>query len=379
MTTYPNGQQATFQYDQENRLTGTASGTTAGYLYTEAPTGIKTGATELSGRSVQWSFDGIYLLTGETVANDPAKVNGSVAYTLDPVGNRLTESSSLQGIDSGSFSYNADDELTGEMYDADGNVTATGGKTFTYDSQNELVSMNGGAVSLVYDGDGNRVAETASGVTTRYLVDDLNPTGYAQVVEETVNGAPQREYTYGLQRIDEDQIVNNAWTVSYYGYDGFGTVRQLTNAAGAVTDTYEYDAFGNEITSTGSTPNEMLYRGEQYDSTLGLYYLRARYYNPATGRFMSRDPLNGNIRIPATLHKYLYADTDPVNVEDPSGQGLFDRIVAGILAVGLFTASPEEQAVLPHVEIETEAIFQQAEQVLEEVIGGSAPPPPPPQ
>jgi RHS repeat-associated protein len=51
-----------------------------------------------------------------------------------------------------------------------------------------------------------------------------------------------------------------------------------------------YDAFGNKINSTGSTPNVYLYRGEQYHSDLGLYYLRARYYNPATGRFLSRDP-----------------------------------------------------------------------------------------
>jgi RHS repeat-associated protein len=199
-------------------------------------------------------------------------------------------------------------------------VTATGGKTFTYDSQNELVSMNGGAVSLVYDGDGNRVAETGSAVTTKYLVDDLNPTGYAQVVEETVNGAPQREYAYGLQQIDEDQIVNNSWTVSYYGYDGFGTVRQLTNAAGAVTDTYDYDALGNLLNSTGTTPNAYMYRGEAYDSDLGLYYLRARYYNPQTGRFMSRDPNAGQITTPATLHRYLYADGDRADLFDPTGR-----------------------------------------------------------
>jgi uncharacterized protein RhaS with RHS repeats len=56
----------------------------------------------------------------------------------------------------------------------------------------------------------------------------------------------------------------------------------------AVTDTYDYDAFGNKINSTGTTPNNFLYRGEMYDSDLGLYYLRARYYNPLTGRFMGR-------------------------------------------------------------------------------------------
>jgi|SRR6266851_3954854 len=100
--------------------------------------------------------------------------------------------------------------------------------------------MNGGAVTLLYDGDRNRAAKTASGVTTRYLVDDLNPAGYAQVIEEVVNGAVQRGYTYGLQRISESQPINNTWTPSFYGYDGMGNVRQLTSATGAITDTYNY-------------------------------------------------------------------------------------------------------------------------------------------
>lgn len=317
--TYPNTLQSTYQYDTLNRLTSMTASSNTAYGYTLGPTGIRTQALETSGRTVNWSFDGIYRLTGETVSGDQ-HYNGSVSYGLDPVGNRLSASSSLHGINSGSFNYNADDELSGELYDANGNVTASGGKTFAYDSQNRLTSMNGGAVRIVYDGDGNRVAKTANGVTTQYLVDDLNPTGYPQVVEEIVNGAPEREYTYGLQRIDEDQVIQGAWVPSFYGYDGFGTVRQLTNAAGAVTDTYEYDAFGNQITSTGTTPNEMLYRGEQYDSDLALYYLRARYYNPQSGRFMSRDPNAGMSVVPATLHKYLYASADPANRMDPSGR-----------------------------------------------------------
>ena len=63
------------------------------------------------------------------------------------------------------------------------------------------------------------------------------------------------------------------------------------------------------------------YRGEQYDPDLGLYYLRARYYNPNTGRFMSRDPEDGNLFDPASLHKYLYANGDPVDGVDPMGRG----------------------------------------------------------
>ena len=127
------------------------------------------------------------------------------------------------------------------------------------------------------------------------------------MVEEVVNGAVERQYTYGLQRISENQHINNAWTPSFYGYDGFGSVRQLTNSSAAITDTYNYDAFGNLLNSTGTTPNNYLYSGEQFDSDLGLYYLRARYMNPLTGRFMSRDPEDGNPFDEVTLHKYLYA------------------------------------------------------------------------
>jgi RHS repeat-associated protein len=262
-------------------------------------------------------------LTNETISLAPSGHNGTVGYGLDPVGNRLNDTSSLEGISAGSFNFNADDELASETYDSNGNVTSTGGKNFTYDPENHLMTMtaSGTAVSMVYDAFGNRVSKTVNGVTTQYLVeDDKNPTGYPQVFDELTNGVVSRTYTYGLQRINEDQIIDSVWTPSFYGYDGGGNVRQLTNSSGTVTDSYEYDAYGNEFTVSGSTPNEIMYRGEQFDPDLGLYYLRARYYNPATGRFMSRDPEEGNQLDPKTLHKYLYAEGDPTDGIDPRGR-----------------------------------------------------------
>ncbi len=76
--------------------------------------------------------------------------------------------------------------------------------------------------------------------------------------------------------ISEDQQINGTWTPSFYGYDGHGSVRFLTNMAGVVTDTFQYDAFGNEIASAGATPNNYYFSGEFLDNNLGLYYLRAR-------------------------------------------------------------------------------------------------------
>ena len=320
--TYPNGFQTTFTYDQLSRINAVSTPVSS-YTYQLGPTGIHTGATEGNGRTLQWNYDGIYRLTNETISNDPANNNGGATYNLDPVGNRLSAVSSLTSIASGSFSYNPDDEISSETYDANGNVLSTGGMVYTYDSENHMTSMigNGKVVTMVYDAFGNRVSKTVNNVTTKYLVeDDVNPTGLPQVLEEVQNGVAVRTYTYGLQRISESQMVSGTWTTSFYGYDGGGSVRQLTDSTGKVTDEYEYDAFGNSFTKSGTTPNNYLYRGEQYDPDLGLYYLRARYYNPQTGRFLSRDPEAGKPVAPSTLHKYLYAGGDPINKIDPRGR-----------------------------------------------------------
>jgi RHS repeat-associated protein len=180
---------------------------------------------------------------------------------------------------------------------------------------------------LSYDG-GNRVSETAGGVTTKFLVDDKNATGYAQVLDELVSGAVTKTYTYGRQRISENQFVGSTWTPSFYGYDGHGNVRFLANASGAVGNTYQFDAFGAQIASTGATANNYLYSGEQFDPTLSLYNLRARYYNLLTGRFETADPAPGKIVDPGTLHKYVYAQGDPVNLSDPTGRDILEYLAS---------------------------------------------------
>jgi RHS repeat-associated protein len=253
----------------------------------------------------------------ETVTNDPQGPvgNGELTYSLDPVGNRLSMTSSLAAIPAATYSYDQDDQLGGDTYDLNGNTTAANGHTFAYDFENHLISKDGGAVRVVYDGDGNRVAKTVGGVTTKYLVDDLNPTGFAQVMEEISGGAVQVGYTYGSKVISQ----RRGGATSYYGCDAHGNVTFLTDANGVVTDTYDYDAWGNIVARTGSTPNSRLYTGQEFDPDVGFVNLRARYYDARRGRFASIDPMPGSPASPLSFHRYLYAGADPVNGVDPLG------------------------------------------------------------
>ncbi len=264
---------------------------------------------------MNYGYDSLYRLTSEAVSNDPNNHDGTTSYLYDAVGNR--QQLLVNGVTANSYTYDADDRLGSDRYDADGNTINSLGTANTYDFENHL-STHGG-VTIVYDGDGNRVSKTVSGVTTNYLVDTQNPTGYAQVVDELQIGTVARTYSLGLERISETQTLNSVLTTSFYGYDGHGSVRQLTNSAGTVTDTYDYDAFGNIVNQTGSTPNNYLFAGEQYDPALNLYYSRARYLNATIGRFWSMDTYEGDDEDPTSLHKYLYVAGNPANLTDPSG------------------------------------------------------------
>src|SRR6185436_2302209 len=132
----------------------------------------------------------------------------------------------------------------------------------------------------------------------------------------------------------QQQFIGSGWELYFYGYDGHANTRFLTDVNGNVTDTYDYDAFGNLIARTGSTPNQYLFTGEQYDSDLGLYFLRARYHNAQTGRFWTMDVLEGLGTDPCSLHKYLYTGCDPVNGWDPTGTMTLTEVMSAVWTWG---------------------------------------------
>ncbi len=339
--TLPNGATTTYNYDALNRLVGVKTTRSGGGtpLYQEQdtvdPAGLRTTmqVTDATGATITtaYNYDAAGRLSAETQISATTTLLDD-HYLYDAVGNRV-EKDSLAGATT--YGYNARDELTSSTgpsgtttyaYDRDGNQTsrsASGVTTlYTFNSQNEMqtVGVSGSATltaSYLYDPQGNRVAVVdGAGNITRYLLDTQG--GLAQVVREAPGVGTPTDYVYGLDRIS----LTRGSVVSDYVYDGHGNTAALLDggAGAAVQDAYRYDAWGDVLTQSGSVANTFLYDGQQYDGATGLYYLRARYMDPATGRFLSMDPLAGSPRDPVSLHRYLYAGDDPVQGHDPSGQ-----------------------------------------------------------
>jgi RHS repeat-associated protein len=141
----------------------------------------------------------------------------------------------------------------------------------------------------------------------------------------------------GTQLISQERRTDGSsstWTASFYGHDGLGSTRALYGSTGSATDTYTYDALGKKVDfqpTTGSTVNNYLFAGEQWDPDLKLYYNRARYLNVDSGRFTSRDTLDTGIGDVGNLHRYLYVSGDPINRIDPSGK--IEFTIGGLTSV----------------------------------------------
>ncbi len=140
-------------------------------------------------------------------------------------------------------------------------------------------------------------------------------------------------------------VTGRTGAESYFLYDELGSVTGMTDGSGNVTATYAYDVFGAIRSQSGSSANEWLFTGEQRDARTQFYYLRARYYNPAIGRFVGRDPLpTGNL--------YAYVGNNPVNFVDPTGlQGTSDAALAACAAAAVYggtaAAAGAETVVVP--------------------------------
>ena len=367
-----------YGYDSMDRLTRVIAHDGTATVYTYDENGNRQTATFANGEVLTYTYDECNRLILQKVVDKNGTVIAQYAYTLGKGGERtkVSETGACGTVET-SYDYDRAGRLTKEVieakdektvyiytYDAAGNRTAkneNGEKTeYTYNSRNQLVTetSSAGTVAYSYDANGNLLNQSGAGKVITYTYDVYNR------LVQYEDGSHTEHYTYdaeGVRRsrkndtenllflsdttgtlaqtlaeIDEDGNVIAAYTradtlisqtrggeTSCYLYDGHGDVRALLNEAGRITDTYRYNAYGELMEQTGDTENHYLYTGEYYDGTSNLYYLRARYMNPSTGTFISMDSYEGSIYDPDTLHKYLYANGNPVTYSDPSGN-MFD-------------------------------------------------------
>ena len=167
----------------------------------------------------------------------------------------------------------------------------------------------GGMVTFKYDPFGRRVYKSSTSGTSVYAYDGDN------LIEETnATGGVVARYEQ-TQNIDEPLAMLRSSATSYFHADGLGSITSLSNAAGSIANTYTYDSFGKLTASTGSLVNPFQYTARESDPETGLYYYRARYYDPSVGRFLSEDPIGFG----GGEDFYGYVYNDPAYFSDPAG------------------------------------------------------------
>ena len=312
--TLPNGLVTTYTYDRAHRLTNltnvVGSTTITSHAYTldnegnrtaqtEFVSGITTGASDSFG----YTYDGLNRLTAVTTTN-------AESFTLDSASNIASRTGP-----SATFSYDTSGRLTsdgGQSFtwsNAD-RLTARGSDSFGYDPLDRLTSstVSGTSRTYAYNGDGLLQSRTQGGSTTNLLWDPAtSPSRLLQVGSDKI--------VYGLGPL---YVVAGSST-STLARDGEKSVRAEINSSGGVVASFRYRAYGQIAQSSGaSTPTFLGYADQLLDSS-GLYYVRARWYEPGAGRWISRDPVRGDPVHPASLNVYLYANANPAYFSDPTG------------------------------------------------------------
>ncbi|MFZ6029544.1 MAG: carboxypeptidase regulatory-like domain-containing protein [Chloroflexota bacterium] len=276
-------------------------------------------ATVMVSTTITYAYDPL----GRLVAADYS--NGiRFAYTYDARSNRLSETicSAPDNCLHINYQYDIANRLTNVgnvsyTWDDNGNLLSDGVYTYTYNHADRLVSATDqqSVYTYAYNGQGDRLMQSENSVVTYYTL-DLN-TSLTQVLADGDGTLTERTYTYGRSRLA--QIDRASRIADYFLGDALNSVRQLADETGAITYSRNYAPYGSTLNaSTPDTATHFGFTGEMSDPT-GLAYLRARYYHPVAGRFLSSDPWEGDRLMPASYNAWMYAYANPVNLVDPSG------------------------------------------------------------
>ena len=355
---YSNGVTTSYEFDKASQLVELAtSGGGPRITYTYDSNGNPTAISDALG-SNSFAFDELNRVTGVTHAKA-----ASENYSYDGAGNRLSSAS-------GKYAYDTAGRLLSAAgvtyaYDNNGNLIkrteSNGSTSFSYDFENRLTGItfpDGSKAAYAYDALGRRIRKTVKAVVTNYLYD-----GVHILLETDHTGALLARYTQG-PGVDRTLIMERDGKNYFYQTDRMGSVIELTDSSGKLVCSYSYDSFGNTQPCAALT-NPFAYAGREYDSESGLYYMRARYYDSATGRFITSDPLDLTGRLlagqdqraritmlpiassalapqagpagrysPQQLNRYSYAANNPAVFRDPSGLGCSNGL-NGLLTAGI--------------------------------------------
>jgi RHS repeat-associated protein len=291
----------TYEYDGLGRLTSEDhAGSVMTYAYDDCNNRIE----RVSGNEINtYLYDSDNRLLHETTTSDTVKKVSS--YTYDPNGNQTAKIERFENLVS---------EPGMDVYLFDELDSSLNYEFYRYDIYNRLISGTNkqGSFEYTYHLDGLRKSKEIGENTYNYYWNN------DQLILELIDDNYIRNrFSYGNGLIARYDGVEN--TKEYYQFNGQGDIIQMVDTAGNTTRHYAYDAFGNEINPVATDDNPFRYRGEYFDSETGSYYLRARYYTPVVGRFLTEDSYQGDLSQAQSLHLYTYSWNSPLKYVDPSG------------------------------------------------------------
>jgi len=294
---------ATFGYNELN-LTSLTHTRTGGMLNSFAY-GYDQNRNQISktenSQSYTYGYDTLNRILSSTQLNEE--------YTYDPRGNRQTLQTDAL-LDMAEINYQ-------------------------YDNRNRLMQVNRGinpAVQYLYNGDGLLSERTEAGVTTRYYYD-----GEQIIAEGIVSGGGVTHKASYIRGNELVARVDASGSKAYYGHNGHGDVVNLIDSSGQVLNSYTYDMWGNPLAVQEIVDNPFRYSGEYWDDSTGLQYLRARWYDPSIGRFISEDTYEGELNNPLSLNLYTYVYNNPLIFIDPTGNvpKWVKRVIADVVVVSV--------------------------------------------
>ena len=281
-----------------------------------------------NGTYTKYIYDSAGRLTGLQNKKSDGTVISSYTYTLDAVGNHTNvianEPLTAPALTVANLSYSYDKAnrilnagSTTFSHDGNGNMLSQNENgsitSFTFDSENKLNGVSGTfAATYGYDALGYRRSATRNGVTTRYVL-DVNGNMENVLMETDASNAPLYYYIIGKGLLYRIKASDNS--VQYYHYDSRGSTVAITDQNQNITHKYTYDSFGKVTNSVEADFNPYRYVGQygvMYENS-DLYFMRARYYKPELGKFMSEDPV-------WSVNLYAYGGNNPISFIDPKGQ-----------------------------------------------------------